>query len=266
MKKLKKTVVVLIMLCTIPASSVFASWITWAGVATTGVGIGAALTPTGVGQIVGAGAGVVQVGCIITDVALTLFNSPPPPIQPIFAAFPEPSELSPLQSIFNANYQPLSLSGSNTAENDFIEAINNYIVLLNLLTNNIASAAPEEDEVVDTLNQMRSSKKNIANTFDNLGFSLTLSQSDYDNYIEEIATSGLPTFEVEFLNDAGWTSSDIQSCGDFIGNVDFNLAVSSVSANQVFDTCCYQPIPEPATMLLFGFGILGFAGVSRRKK
>ena len=110
---------------------------------------------------------------------------------------------------------------------------------------------------------MRSSKKNIANTFDNLGFSLTLSQSDYDNYIEEIATSGLPTFEVEFLNDAGWTSSDIQSFGDFIGNVDFNLAVSSVSANQVFDTCCYQPIPEPATMMLLGLG--GFALIRRRR-
>jgi hypothetical protein len=31
-------------------------------------------------------------------------------------------------------------------------------------------------------------------------------------------------------------------------------------------TASTAPVPEPTTILLFGLGILGFAGVSRRKK
>lgn len=59
---------------------------------------------------------------------------------------------------------------------------------------------------------------------------------------------GITWDEGETLESIKW---EVSSTGDGYGLDDFSTVA---------------PVPEPATMLLFGFGLLGLAGVSRRKK
>lgn len=48
-----------------------------------------------------------------------------------------------------------------------------------------------------------------------------------------------------------------------ISDIDYKDDIASVSHISIFGSI---PVPEPATMMLLGFGLLGLAGVSRRKK
>lgn len=62
-----------------------------------------------------------------------------------------------------------------------------------------------------------------------------------------ITTGGIYTVWFGALGDNG-TENSSNSLGGFIDNVSLN------------------PVPEPTTLMLFGIGLLGLAGVSRRKK
>ncbi|TCV90665.1 hypothetical protein [Sulfurirhabdus autotrophica] len=245
------------------SSPTSASWISWGGVGSTLVGIGAAATPTGVGQVIGVVAGVGQVGCLLTDTYKTLFGSPPPLPQPSFASSPEPGELPLLASMNTANYQHLSIVGATPGETALIDSTNLYIDKLNIMTAAMASGGSESD-YVSARAAMGAAHNQMSQAFDSLGFSLTLTQPQLNAMLSDILATGLPSSEVNFLNSAGWSSADITAVGNFVGSVAFNITGASVTAGQLFkENCC--PEPNSLALTVLGLGVFPISAVRRRR-
>ncbi|OGQ88159.1 MAG: hypothetical protein A2464_04245 [Deltaproteobacteria bacterium RIFOXYC2_FULL_48_10] len=66
---------------------------------------------------------------------------------------------------------------------------------------------------------------------------------------------------------SGWSGGELENGAYLIAQlwVDTGDTTNSVSADFNITGSNSAPIPEPATLLLIGFGLLGMAGVSRRK-
>ena len=197
------------------------------------------------------------------DFGLTLFGSPPPPSQPSIAALPEPTEPPSLMSFLSATYQPFSLPGDET--DALIVATNNLIAAMNNLTDDYNSGITEE-VYRDHAIAIGEAIDDITDEIDALGFSVTLSQADYDAILSEIASSGLPDFEVAFLQDAGWSAADIQELGEFVGGVEFNLAVPTVSSSTMLRAAADAKIPEPATLALLSVGLAALCMIRKRRQ
>ncbi len=102
------------------------------------------------------------------------------------------------------------------------------------------------------LNENLYAQFRISNSLTTQTFTVPASETEeFSGYVQTaISTEDTYTIRYTWLNDAngpGW---------------DANIEITSV----FFDDINTAPVPEPATMMLFGIGLLGLAGVSRRKK
>jgi hypothetical protein len=77
----------------------------------------------------------------------------------------------------------------------------------------------------------------------------------YDFFNYDIATSGQYTFRFTWFNDKWGGRYDPL-------HRDANIQINNV----FFDDTATSPVPEPDTILLFGLGLLGLAGLNRKKQ
>ncbi len=120
-------------------------------------------------------------------------------------------------------------------------------------------AEPNNDTVYFSLFCIEWSRSNIAN--ENVQYYL----DDTGNWIElgEIDTNNdvisALIVNVDWLNDDGFL--------DVTVNVTNNCGVGDIGldSSKLYGTAEVAPVPEPATMLLIGTGLIGFAGIRRKK-
>ena len=100
--------------------------------------------------------------------------------------------------------------------------------------------------------------KDISLDFSTLNSIHTIKFELYNSFGSNIFTQG------GYTTGSNWQNLSFTSITDvsYI-DVSYENLVSFGIDNLIFSS---NPVPEPATMLLFGIGLLSFAGISRRKK
>jgi hypothetical protein len=263
---LRKGVLVLIM-GLVGTNGAFAGWMSWAsGIASAAAAaLAKAAVKTGSGAVAGAAlaAGVAQISLWVGDYIIAKYPKIPIPTKPPAAGTPQPAADTSGSGV-TGSYQHLPLLGGIT--DPIITATNDSVDSLNRLTSDF-KAGVTADQLIRDYGMLSGSLEHVADEFDYLGISLSISQADIDSFQAGLATSGLPSFEVDFLQNAGLSASDINGLANYFSSTPLNLAVPTVSVSEVLHgAAATAAVPEPSTLALVGVGIAGILGYGRRRR
>ncbi len=230
-RRLSVKVLSVVLALVITYQPVLAGWLSWVGVGCTVVGVGAAVTPTGAGQVIGGALGIVQIVAVFTDAVVTIVGRPGRN-QPRAAAGNAPAAfLAQGLAFLDGQFQHLQLQGDNT--DSLVIAANEMIDDFNILLADARNGA-SADQLDFDVAILAFDVDRIANEFDSGGFeNLQFNQSDLDQIRQGVGADGLPLFEVQMLRDAGLSDDFISAFGQYVAQTDLTLSTQSISISEM---------------------------------
>lgn len=251
-------------ICFLPGVS-YAGWLSWLGVAlTVAAGVALVASPNAAGAAAAVVLGIGQVFAIVVDQVVIPMLPPPPPAKPPAAMAPKPRlYMSSDDSYEDATYPSLALLGN--AGDPVRIAGNSMISAMNTLLDDVRLGAPPSTLAQDTT-RLGTTFNTIAASLSTSGVAFSITQGDIDSVQADIAASGLPASEVSYLESAGVSAANIESLGTYVGDTPINLAVPSLTVNDLLhETAASLGVPEPDTILLLSIGVIGLGALRRPK-
>jgi len=248
------------MLSLLPAENVSAGWLSWDAGFLTGVAAANALAPEPfITKGLATAAAIAEVAGLATDA----LSAAPQNNMPALAALPQPAADTAQASVFLAHVYPaIPLSG--TPQDAAIMAGNVVITDFNTVVADINNGASRAQLLADVAT-MGFAMENMANQI-NLIATIPITQVGMNSFLSSVASSGLPSFESDYLLSAGWSQSDVNAMASYLTSQSFNLASSpgSITLGQALDGLASNMIPEPSAWLLFATGCAGMLGIRGR--
>jgi hypothetical protein len=168
-------------------------------------------------------------------------------------------------SVQGASYQPYTVPAGQYGP--LYTALNAIIADLNTMDTDINNGAPAS-QIESDMHTIGGAIDSMATIYDGLAAPVTVTQAQLNAALADIASSGLPSDELTFLQDAGWSTTAISEFQAYVGHMTINLADPSVTISedihaigQEFDQA---EIPEPGSLLILATAACACLAVRRK--